>query len=68
MDNLLASETLMINFDISKSKDLSCATVIRYVHGKMTVIKTLMGEEAEQFYAKCGGKLPISSSREKHSL
>lgn len=49
-------DCLNIGVDISKGKDNSALTIVRYANGKIQVLNTLYGKEAEDIYYKLTNK------------
>lgn len=46
------SETLLIGFDCTNDRDLSCLAVSKITGDKLTVTKLFYGQEAEEMYNK----------------
>ena len=49
------SETLLIGYDMSDGKDLSCLQVSKVINGKILVTNVFYGNEAEEEYKKLTG-------------
>lgn len=46
------SETLVLGYDMTDGKDLSCLQVSKIVDDKLTIINIFYGQEAENMYKK----------------
>lgn len=61
----MISETLMIGFDYSDSKDLAVLTVAKTDGKHLTVLNTFTGDEAVEIHNKLGGDCIIITKKEK---